>query len=89
LQAGEPHLAATARAVVAKVSSETAQANGLISGNRVIVRSKLGAITLPLEISEVAPETIWLPLNSEGSSVAMQLQIDIGAEVSVSDGGSI
>jgi hypothetical protein len=44
---------------------------------------------LPLEISEVAPETIWLPLNSEGSSVAMQLQIDIGAEVSVSDGGSI
>lgn len=88
LQKGEPHLAATAREAVAKVSANTAKANGLVDGNLVVLESTTGKMVLPLEIAEVADETIWVPLNSDGSTPLINLSISIGDLVVAKDGGA-
>jgi NADH-quinone oxidoreductase subunit G len=88
LQKGEAHLAATAREAVAKVSKETAAAHGLVDGNLVVLESANGKMVLPLEIGDVAAETIWVPLNSDGSTPLINLGISIGDAVIVKDGGA-
>jgi len=88
LQKGEAHLAATAREAVAKVSKETAAAHGLVDGNLVVLESANGKMVLPLEIGDVAAETIWVPLNSDGSTPLINLGISIGDAVIAKDGGA-
>jgi len=87
LQQGEPHLAATAREAVARVSAATASANGLVDGNLVIIKSSTGQMVLPLLVSEVADETVWVPLNSDGSTPLKNLSVSIGESVQLQDGG--
>lgn len=87
LQQGEPHLAATAREAVARVSAATAAANGLVDGNLVIIKSDAGQMVLPLVVSEVANETVWVPLNSDGSTPLRNLSLGIGGSVQLLDGG--
>jgi predicted molibdopterin-dependent oxidoreductase YjgC len=88
LQKGEPHLAATAREAVAKVSATTASAHNLVDGNLIVIASNAGKMVLPVEIADVAAETIWVPLNSDGSTPLVNLSCTLGDSISVSDGGS-
>jgi NADH-quinone oxidoreductase subunit G len=83
LQDGEPHLAGTARTPVVRLSAGTADAIGADDGERITVGTDRGAITLPLTITEMADNVVWLPLNSPGSAVHRQLGVTPGAVVKI------
>ncbi|MFS8097987.1 NADH-quinone oxidoreductase subunit G [Lentzea alba] len=86
LQVDEPHLAGTARPVVAKISEATAQQFGLETGGFVTVSTDRGAITLPVETDDLPEGVIWLPTNSGDVSVRRTLGAGHGSIVSVSGG---
>ena len=83
LQDGEPYLAGTARAPVARLSATTAAEIGVAEGDPVTVATTRGEITLPLEVTEMDDRVVWLPLNSPGSAVHQQLGVTTGAVVSI------
>ncbi len=83
LQDGEPHLAGTARAPVVRLSAETADEIGAADGDRVTVSTARGEVTLPLTITEMPEQVVWLPLNSPGSAVHRQLGVTAGAVVKI------
>jgi len=87
LQDGEPHLAGTARRPVARMSPSTATGVGARDGQPVTVATERGAITLPLEVTEMVDDVVWLPLNSTGSRVNATLGVAPGATVVVTAGG--
>jgi len=82
LQVGEPHLAGTARRVVARVSPGTAEK----LGETVTVSTDRGAITVPVEAADVPDGVVWLPANSAGSVVRATLGAGHGAVVSIRGG---
>ncbi|XVX21051.1 NADH-quinone oxidoreductase subunit G [Actinomycetota bacterium] len=88
MQDGEPYLAGTAHAVVARVSAATAERLGLVDGEPVTVSAGRGAITVPLAVSEMVDGVVWLPTNSAGSAVRTDLGVDAGATVTVTKGGA-
>jgi NADH-quinone oxidoreductase subunit G len=83
LQDGEPHLAGTARPVVARLSAGTAAEIGVADGEPVTVSTLSGAITLPLEVTEMPDRVVWLPLNSPGSTVFATLRTSVGDVVAI------
>ena len=85
LQDGEPYLAGTARLPVARLSAATAAGMGAPAA--VTVSTWRGSVTLPLEITEMADDVVWLPLNSPGSTVHRDLGVTIGAVVRIEAGG--
>jgi NADH-quinone oxidoreductase subunit G len=88
LQVDEPHLAGTARPVVAKVAEATAQQFGLETGGYVTVSTDRGAITLPVETDDLPEGVIWLPTNSGDVTVRATLGAGHGSIVSVSGNSS-
>ena len=83
LQAGEPHLAGTARVAVARVSPKTAKERGL-SGIVTVTGNRRASIDLPLVVTEgMADGVVWLPTKSAGSWVAQDLGVGEGALVTV------
>jgi NADH-quinone oxidoreductase subunit G len=86
LQDGEPHLAGTARTPVVRLSAGTADAIGAADGEQVTVSTARGAITLPLNITEMPDDVVWLPLNSPGSAVHRSLGVTAGAVVQIGVG---
>ncbi|WP_159233316.1 NADH-quinone oxidoreductase subunit G [Mycolicibacterium vanbaalenii] len=86
LQDGEPHLAGTARPPQVRLSAATAAEIGAADGEPVTVRTDRGAITLPLEITDMDDRVVWLPLNSPGSTVHRTLGVPLGAVVSIGRG---
>ena len=85
LQDGEPFLAGTARPPVARVSEATAASLGTPA--TVTVSTGRGAVTLPLVVTEMPNQVVWLPLNSPGSAVHRQLGVTTGAVVHIEAGG--
>jgi NADH-quinone oxidoreductase subunit G len=83
LQDGEPYLAGTARPPVARLSSRTAGEIGAADGDLVTVSTGRGEITLPLVITEMADRVVWLPMNSAGSVIHIQLGATAGDVVSI------
>ncbi|WP_067685839.1 NADH-quinone oxidoreductase subunit G [Nocardia jejuensis] len=73
LQDGEPNLAGTARTPVVRLSPVTAAEIGATTGDPVTVGNDHGHITLPLVITEMPDRVVWLPMNSPGSDVLVQL----------------
>lgn len=82
LQDGEPHLAATARPAVARLSPDTAASVG--ASETLTVSTDRGSLTLPLVITDMPTGVVWLPLNSPGSTVHATLGVAPGAVVSIS-----
>ncbi|QLY28424.1 NADH-quinone oxidoreductase subunit G [Nocardia huaxiensis] len=72
-QDGEPNLAGTARTPVVRLSPATAAEIGATTGDPVTVGNDHGHITLPLVITEMPDRVVWLPMNSPGSDVLVQL----------------
>jgi NADH-quinone oxidoreductase subunit G len=83
LQDGEPNLAGTAPAAVARMSASTAAEAGTAEGAKVTVATGRGAITLPVEITDMPDRVVWLPANSAGSAVRRQLAAGHGSLVSI------
>jgi NADH-quinone oxidoreductase subunit G len=83
LQDGEPNLAGTAPAAVARMSAATAAEAGTADGAKVTVATGRGAITLPVEITDMPDRVVWLPANSAGSAVRRQLAAGHGSLVSI------
>ncbi|WP_030620101.1 NADH-quinone oxidoreductase subunit G [Streptomyces sclerotialus] len=69
LQEGDPALAGTRHAAVARMSAATAAEAGLKDGAEVQVTGPYGAVTFPLQVSEMPDRVVWLPLNSQGGGV--------------------
>ncbi len=82
-QDGEPHLAGTARDPIARLSAATAAEIGVAEGESITVSTDRGAITLPVEVTDMDDRVVWLPMNSPGSSVYRTLGVAIGAVVSI------
>ncbi len=86
LQAGEPHLAGTAREPVAVVSPATAAELGVIDGTKLTVRTRRGAVTLPARVTPMPDRVVWLPADSPSAAVAGTLGVGTGAVVEISGG---
>jgi NADH-quinone oxidoreductase subunit G len=82
LQAGEPHLAGTARRPVARLSAATAAEVGV--AGRVTVATEHGSITLPVEITDMPDGIVWVPQYSPGSHVHDMLRAAAGDVVELS-----
>jgi NADH-quinone oxidoreductase subunit G len=76
LQAGEPHLAGTARRPVARLSAATAAAAGVDA--EVTAATEHGSITLPVEITDMPDGVVWVPQYSPGSHVHDMLRAVAG-----------
>jgi NADH-quinone oxidoreductase subunit G len=83
LQDGEPNLAGTARAAVARMSAATAAEAGTADGGKVTVATGHGSITVPVEIADMPDRVVWLPTNSPGSQVRRDLAAGHGSTVTV------
>jgi NADH-quinone oxidoreductase subunit G len=83
MQAAEPHLAATARSPLAIVNAATARRLGLEPGQQVSVSTETGSVTLPLAVGDVAEGVVWLPANSQGRGLNVDLGAVAGAVVTV------
>ncbi|MCH9701235.1 MAG: NADH-quinone oxidoreductase subunit G [Actinomycetia bacterium] len=86
LQDGEPYLAGTARAPLARLSAATLAEIGVEAGEPVTISTDRGAITLPTEVTDMADRVVWLPLNSPGCAVHRTLGVTMGAVVSIGRG---
>ena len=86
LQDNEPHLAATARRPVARLSAATAAGIGAADGDPVTVGTDRGTVTLPLEVTDMVDDVVWLPLNAPGTPVYRRLGVSPGAVVEISRG---
>jgi NADH-quinone oxidoreductase subunit G len=84
LQEGEPTLAGTARAAVARVSAATAASAG--ASQTLTISTDRGSITLPLFITEMVDDVVWIPENSSGSQVRRSLGVGAGAIVTITGG---
>jgi NADH-quinone oxidoreductase subunit G len=83
MQDGEPNLAGTARAAVAKMSAATAAETGTAGGGKVTVATERGAITVPVEIADMPDRVVWLPANSAGCAVRRELGAGHGTLVTL------
>jgi len=83
MEDGEPNLAGTARAAVAKMSAATAAEAGVGDGGKVTVATERGTITVPAEIADMPDRVVWLPTNSAGCAVRGQLGAGHGSLVTV------
>jgi NADH-quinone oxidoreductase subunit G len=83
MQDGEPNLAGTARAAVAKMSAATAAEAGVGDGGKVTVATERGTITVPAEIADMPDRVVWLPTNSAGCAVRGSLGAGHGSLVTV------
>jgi NADH-quinone oxidoreductase subunit G len=86
MQDGEPNLAGTARAAVARMSAATAAEVGTADGGKVTVATGHGAVTVPVEIADMPDRVVWLPTNSAGSRIRSALRAGHGTVVSISSG---
>ncbi|NYG06437.1 NADH-quinone oxidoreductase subunit G [Phycicoccus badiiscoriae] len=89
LQDGEPFLAGTAAKALARVSSATAESFGLVDGDTVTVSTAAGSVSAPVAVTEgMVDHVIWLPTNSDGSTVRAALGAVAGDVVTVTKGGA-
>ncbi|MBW4715897.1 NADH-quinone oxidoreductase subunit G [Saccharothrix obliqua] len=83
-QDGEPHLAGTARPVVAKLSEATARGLGVVPGDVITVSTDRGEVSLPVEAADLPDGVVWLPGNSGAVTVRRNLAAGHGSVVAVS-----
>ena len=86
LQQEEGQLAGTRRRAVARVSAATASAIGVADGEPLAVSTSNGTITLPLVITDMPDNVVWVPMNSPQSTVYETLAAGAGDVVAISRG---
>jgi NADH-quinone oxidoreductase subunit G len=89
MQDGEPFLAGTARASVARVGAALAARLAVVDGDVVTVSSGSGSVSVPVLVTDgMVDGVVWLPTNSLGCAVRSTLGVDAGARVTVTKGGA-
>jgi NADH-quinone oxidoreductase subunit G len=88
MQDAEPHLAGTRKAAVARVNDALAAAVGVADGDSLTVSTDRGEITLPVAITDMPDQVVWLPTNSTDSRVQTSLGVTSGAVVRLSAAAS-
>ncbi len=83
LQDGEPHLAGTARPVIALLSEPTATGLGVRFEHDVTISTERGSLTLPALRADLPDGVVWVPANSGPSTVRRTLGVGHGAVVTV------
>jgi NADH-quinone oxidoreductase subunit G len=83
MQDGEPFLAGTARAVVARMSSATAAEVGTTDGGRVTVATDHGSVTAAVQTTAMPDRVVWLPTHSLGCEVRSELGAGHGTLVTL------
>ncbi|AGL13934.1 NADH-quinone oxidoreductase subunit G [Actinoplanes sp. N902-109] len=83
---GDEVLAGTARPVLARIGKDLAESLGVADGDAVTIGTDRGAITLPVAITEMPPQTVWLPTNSPGATLRRSLGVTAGAVVRLTAG---
>src|SRR6478735_7539760 len=83
LQDGEPYLAGTARTGEALVSAATAAESGVADGDKIIVTTEQGSLSLPVRIADLPDRVVWLPSNAAGRSVTRDLCATAGDIVKI------
>lgn len=78
-----PELAGTARRSIARMSVATMQAIGVTEGDLVNVSTQRGTITLPVAVTDLPEDVVWLPECSAGSHVHETLGAKNGSVVSI------
>ncbi|MCH9719776.1 MAG: NADH-quinone oxidoreductase subunit G [Actinomycetia bacterium] len=86
MQEGEPHLAGTRKPVVARISAGTAATAGVGEGDALRIATDNGAISLPVELTEMPDGVVWVPTNSLNSQVMVSLAALPGATVRLERG---
>jgi NADH-quinone oxidoreductase subunit G len=86
LQDGEPYLAGTATRPVARLSATTAAEVGVADGEHVVVSTSAGQITLPVVVDDLPDHVVWLPADSQSSTVHESLRVGSGAVVQLAAG---
>jgi NADH-quinone oxidoreductase subunit G len=81
MQDNTPYLAATAKPVRAHLAPATAKRFGLSDGGVVSVSTDRGSISVPVYITEMVENVVWLPTRSVGSEVHKALGVGPGAVV--------
>ncbi len=83
MQDGEVDLAKTGRPPTVRLSAATASTIEAQAGEWVSVQTDDGSITLPLDITDLPDNVVWVPMNSPGSSVHRALGAESGAVVRI------
>ncbi|MDV6261438.1 NADH-quinone oxidoreductase subunit G [Rhodococcoides yunnanense] len=81
MQDGEVDLAKTGRPPAVRLSAATASTIEAEAGDWVSVETDGGSITLPLEVTDLPDNVVWVPMHSPGSSVYRSLGTESGAVV--------
>jgi NADH-quinone oxidoreductase subunit G len=81
LQRDEPELAGTARPAVARIGKDVAHRLGLADGDRITVEGAMGHLTLPVLVTEMPDQVVWLPMRSPGSEIRTALGTGPGGVV--------
>ncbi|MFW3172952.1 NADH-quinone oxidoreductase subunit G [Geodermatophilus sp. CPCC 206100] len=84
----EPELAGTARPAVARLGKDVARRLGLADGDRVTVCGAMGEVSLPVLVTEMPDQVVWLPMRSPGSELRAQLGTPPGGVVRLIAGGA-
>jgi len=87
LQEHEPYLAGTRKPAVARLSRTSANALGIDNGAEVSVSTDRGTVTLPVAITEMPDQVVWLPTYSVGSHLYATLGAGSGAVVRLAAAG--
>src|SRR5687767_1447369 len=88
LQRDEPELAGTARLPVARLGKDVARRLGLADGDRVTVCGAMGEVSLPVLVTEMPDQVVWLPMRSPGSELRTRLGTPPGGVVRLVAGGA-
>jgi NADH-quinone oxidoreductase subunit G len=88
LQEGEPHLAGTAHVPVVRLSAATAAEIGVLDGDPVRVATDSGSVTVPLVITAMPDQVVWLPAHSAGASAQLDLAAAAGSIVRIAPGSN-
>ena len=86
LQEGEPYLAGTARQDLARLSASTADRLGIADGAEIDVSSNGRSVRLPVAVSEMVDDVVWLPARPGRAPMATVLGAQHGDIVPVSGG---
>jgi NADH-quinone oxidoreductase subunit G len=65
------------------MSAATAAEAGIADGAKVTVATGRGAITVPVEVTQMPDRVVWLPANSVGCAVRRELGAGHGTLVTV------
>ena len=83
MQDGEPFLAGTARPPLALMSAATAAQAGVVDGDKVTVATASGAVTVPVQVTDMPDQVVWLPANSAGCAARRELGAGHGSRVTI------